>query len=129
MAALCLAAAVLWAVPILAAGLLALLRYGFGSLFVFGESVAVALLHGAGADIAGTLGRLQAHPWAGAGRAALGLALSAAAAVLAPRRPGVAMLPAAGGIGWALAAATPVPAALLGAGLVCGMAALIARRG
>ena len=39
--AFCLAAAVLWSVPILAAGLLALLRYSFGSLFVVGESVAV----------------------------------------------------------------------------------------
>src|ERR1700753_3962193 len=100
--ALCVAAAVLWSVPILAAGLMALLRYSFGSLFVVGESVAAALLHSTGADIAGTLQRLQAHPWAGAARSALGLGLSLAAAGLAPRRLPAAMLLAVFGAGWAV---------------------------
>ncbi len=45
----------------LASGMLALLRYGFGSLFVVGESVAAVLLRSTGADIAGTMQRLD-HP-------------------------------------------------------------------
>jgi hypothetical protein len=124
--ALCLAAAVLWGVPILAAGLLALLRYSFGSLFVVGESVAAALLHSTGADIAGTLGRLQAHPWQGAARAALGLVLSLTACGFAPRRLPAAMLLAAAGAAWALAEDFTVPAALLAAGLGCGVVGLLA---
>jgi hypothetical protein len=127
--ALSLAAAVLWSVPILAAGLLALFRYSFGSLFVIGESVAAALLHSTGADIAGTMQRLQAHPWEGAARSGLGLAASLAAAALAPRRLPAAMLLSAAGAGWALAADFTVPAALLAGGLGCGVVALMAPRG
>ena len=124
--ALGLAAAVLWSVPILAAGLLALLRYSFGSLFVVGESVAAALLHSTGADIAGTLGRLQAHPWAGAAQAGLGLALSLGAAGLAPRRLPAAMLLAALGCGLALMLDYSVPAALLAGGVGCGAIGVLA---
>ena len=123
--ALCLAAAVLWSIPILAAGLLALLRYSFGSLFVVGESVASALLHSTGADIAGTLERLQAHPWAGAARAALGLTLSLAAGALAPRRLVAAMLLAAAAAAWALAEDFTVPAVLLAVAIGCGGVGLL----
>jgi hypothetical protein len=126
--ALCSAAAVLWSVPILAAGLLALLRYSFGSLFVIAESVAEALLNSTGADIAGTMQRLQANPWEGTARAALGLACSLGGAGLALRRVPAAMLLAAASGGWALAADFTVPAALLAGGLVCGTVALIAAR-
>jgi hypothetical protein len=87
---LCLAAAVLWSLPMLASGLLALLRYGFGSVFVVGESVASALLRSTGADIAGTLGRLEIHPLRGALEAGAGLLLSAGAASLARPWPGTA---------------------------------------
>ena len=80
-------AAVLWCLPMLASGLLALLRYGFGSVFVIGESVAEALLSSAGADIAGTVQRLHASPLLSASEAAAGLLLSAAAAGLARDRP------------------------------------------
>lgn len=66
----------------LAAGLLSLLRYGFGSLFVVGESVAMALLRSTGADIAGTVDRLHVAPLRGALEAGCGLILSAAAANL-----------------------------------------------
>ena len=104
--------------------MLALLRYSFGSLFVVGESVAAALLGGTGADIAGTMQRLQTHPWQGAARATLGLGSSLAAAGLAPRRVPVAMLFAAASAGWALAADFTVPAALLAGGLGCGAVAL-----
>jgi hypothetical protein len=123
--ALCLAAAVLWSVPILAAGLLALLRYSFGSLFVVGESVASALLHSTGADIAGTLERLQSHPWAGIARAALGLILSLGAVVLAPRLLLAASLLAVLGAAWALAQDFTVPAVLLAGGAGCGAIALL----
>ncbi len=115
--------------PILAAGLLALLRYSFGSLFVVGESVAAALLHSTGADIAGTLQRLQDHPWRGMAHAALGLALSLGAAGLAFRRAAIAMgLAAASGV-CAVTFGMSVPATLLGAGLLCGTVGLIAGRG
>jgi len=123
--ALCLAAAVLWSVPILAAGLLALLRYSFGSLFVVGESVAAALLHSTGADIAGTMDRLQSHPWEGIARAGLGLALSLGAMALAPELLPAAIGAALLGAGWALAQDFTVPAALLAAAAVCGGIALL----
>ena len=84
--------AVLWSLPMLASGLLALLRYGFGSLFVVGESVAEALLRSGGADIAGTVQRLHASPLLSASEAACGVLLSAAAAGTALRRPVVAGL-------------------------------------
>ena len=118
----------LWAVPILAAGLLALLRYSFGSLFVVGESVAAALLGSTGADIAGTMQRLQAHPWRGIAPAALGLALSLGGAGLAFRQAALAMGLAAASGACGLVAGMTVPAALLGAGLACGAVGLIARR-
>jgi hypothetical protein len=124
--ALCLAAAVLWSVPILAAGLLALLRYSFGSLFVVGESVAAALLHSTGADIAGTLERLQSHPWAGIARSALGLALSLGAVAVAPELLAAAILLALLGAGWALAQDFTVLAALLAGASGCGAIALLA---
>jgi hypothetical protein len=128
LAASSLAAAVLWAVPILAAGLLALLRYSFGSLFVVGESVAAALLHSTGADIAGTMQRLQDNPWRGMAHAALGLALSLGAAGLAFRRAATAMgLAAASGL-WALTFGMTVPAVLLGCGLMCGIVGLMTPR-
>jgi hypothetical protein len=123
--ALCLAAAVLWSVPILAAGLLALLRYSFGSLFVVGESVAAALLHSTGADIAGTLERLQSHPWAGIARSALGLGLSLGAVALAPELLGAAILSALLGAGWALVQGFTVPAALLVSAAGCGAIGLL----
>ena len=80
----------LWSLPMLASGLVALLRYGFGSVFVIGESVAVALLRSSGADISGTLSRMEIHPLRAASQAACGLALSAAAASMAQSRPGAA---------------------------------------
>jgi len=123
--ALCLAAAMLWSVPILAAGLLALLRYSFGSLFVVGESVAAALLHSTGADFAGTLRRLQADPWPGIARAGLGLVLSLGAVALAPRKLLAAMALALLGAGWALAQDFTVPAALLASGALFGGVALL----
>lgn len=79
----------------LASGLLALLQYGFGSLFVVGESLAEALLRSAGADIAGTVERLHADPASSAAEAAAGVSLSAAAAALAMRQPTVSALLAA----------------------------------
>ena len=85
----------------LAAGLLALLRYGFGSLFVVGESVAAALLSSGGADIAGTLGRMQTDPLRGAAEAAAGLVASGAAASLARRAPLGTFGLALAGAGWA----------------------------
>jgi hypothetical protein len=115
-------------VPILAAGLLALFRYSFGSLFVVGESVAEALLHSTGADIAGTMQRLQNDPWRGMAHAALGLALSLGAAGLAFRRAALAMGLAAASGTCALTFGMTVPAALLGAGLVCGTVGLITPR-
>jgi hypothetical protein len=81
-AVLCVAGAVLWSLPMLAVGLVALLRYGFGSLFVVGESVASALLRSTGADIAFTVGHLHHHPLRAAGEAACGLVISAGAASL-----------------------------------------------
>ena len=94
-AGLCLAAAVLWSLPLLAAGLLALLRYSFGSLFVVGESVASVLLRSTGADIAGTVQRLQTNPAQNAAEAGAGLVLATAAASLATGRPILAALLAA----------------------------------
>lgn len=87
---LCLAAAVLWSLPLLASALLALLRYGFGSLFVVGESMASALLRSSGADIAGTVQRLDIDPLRSAAEAGLGLVLAAAAAQAVQRQPAVA---------------------------------------
>ena len=85
----------------LAAGLLTLLRYGFGSLFVVGESVAAALLSSSGADIAGTLQRMHSDPLQGAAEAAAGLVASGAAASLARPAPWVAFALALAGAGWA----------------------------
>ncbi len=106
-------AAVLWSLPMLASGLLALLRYGFGSLFVVGESVAQALLRSAGADIAGTVQRLHASPLLSASEAAAGLLLSAGSAGMALRRPLVAGLLAALSAGEAWWYGMPVITALL----------------
>ena len=80
----------LWSLPMLASGLLALLRYGFGSLFVVGESVASALLRSSGADIAGTVQRLDADPLRSAAEAAFGLLLAAAASRVVQRQPALA---------------------------------------
>ncbi len=113
-----MAGAVLWSLPMLAAGLVALLRYGFGSVFVIGESVAAALLRSAGADIAGTVTQLHVDPVGGALEAAGGLLLSAGAGRLAFRQPGLATLLAAlsGAEAWwygmPLASAVLAPAAL-----------------
>ena len=74
----------------LASGLVALLRYGFGSLFLVGESVAEALLRSSGADIAGTVQRLHASPLLSASEAAAGLLLSAGSAGLALQCPLIA---------------------------------------
>ena len=121
--ALCLGAATLWSIPILAAGLLALLRYSFGSLFVVGESVAATLLHSTGADIAGTVQRLQNHPWEGIFRSALGVGLSAAAAIT---RPPAALLLVAGALAWSVALGFVLPAVLLATALGIGTIALVA---
>ena len=85
----------LWALPLLATGLLALLRYGFGSLFVVGESMASALLRSTGADIAGTVQRLQTDPLPSAVEAGAGLLLATVAASLTRQWPGSAALLAA----------------------------------
>ncbi len=116
----------LWSLPMLASGLLALLRYGFGSLFVVGESVASALLRSGGADIAGTVGRLEAHPGWSALEAGGGLLLSAAAAGLATRRPTLAAaLAALSGTGaWWIG--QPVTASVLAA---AALAAIVTARG
>ena len=110
----------LWSLPLLASGLLALLRYGFGSLFVVGESIASILLSSTGADIAGTLQRLHVHPLRTAAEAALGLVMSAAGATSMARAPLPAAAAAFGAAAWAgwfglsVAAAVLLPAAALG---------------
>ncbi len=105
--------AVLWSLPMLASGLVALLRYGFGSLFVVGESVAEALLRSGGADIAGTVQRLHASPLLSASEAACGLLLSAGGAGTALRRPLVASLLAALSAGEAWWFGMPLVSAVL----------------
>ena len=113
-------AAVLWSLPMLASGLLALLQYGFGSLFVVGESVAEALLRSSGADIAGTVQRLHASPLVSAAEAAVGLLLAAGSAATVRHRPlagaGLAVLSAAEAwwYGMPLVTAVLAPAALCG---------------
>ena len=108
----------------LASGLLALLRYGFGSLFVVGESLAEALLRSAGADIAGTVQRLHVSPLLSALEAACGLLLSAGAAGAMLRRPGVAVplaiLSAAEGWWYGM----PLVSALLCAAAICGISTI-----
>ena len=119
-------AAVLWSLPMLASGLVALLRYGFGSVFVIGESVAAALLRSSGADISGTLSRMEIHPVRAALQAACGLMLAAAAASMAQPRPGVATVLAtlsAAGAWWY---GEPLAAVLLG---VAAMGAIVTVRG
>ncbi len=106
----------------LASGLLALLRYGFGSLFLVGESVAAALLRSGGADIAGTVGRLAADPASSAAEAGAGLLLAAAAATLVMRRPGAASLLALGSAGEALWYGLPFAAAVLFPAAICAIA-------
>jgi hypothetical protein len=112
--------AVLWSLPMLASGLVALLRYGFGSLFVVGESVAEALLRSTGADIAGTVQRLHGSPLLNAGEATGGLLLAAGSAATVMRRPGPgAMLATLSAVeawwyGMPIITALLAPAALLG---------------
>lgn len=113
-------AAVLWSLPLLASALIALLRYGFGSLFVFGESVAVALLRGTGADIAGTVQRLDAGALPRAAEAAIGVLISGAAASVILRRPGLGAALAALAAVEAWWVGVPVAASLLAAAMVCG---------
>ncbi len=124
----CLAGATLWALPILAVGLISLLRYSFGSLFVVGESVASALLRTTGADIAGTLQRLQAHPWAAVAASGVGLAACVGAAALAFTRPGAAALLAAASAAWAWHQGLPLAAAVLVPACLAGIAGFIAAR-
>ncbi len=107
----------------LAAGLLALLRYGFGSLFVVGESVAVALLSSSGADIAGTLQRMHTSPLRGAAEAAAGLVASGAAASLARPAPLAAFALAAAAAGWAWWYGLPVAVATSAAAAGCALVA------
>ncbi len=114
----------LWCLPLFASGLLALLRYGFGSLFVVGESVAAALLRSGGADIAGAITRLEADPASSALEAGGGLLLAAAAAGLATRRPGAASLLALGSAGGAVWYGLPAAAALLLPAAICAIAGL-----
>ena len=114
----------LWSLPMLASGLLALLRYGFGSLFVVGESVAEALLRSAGADIAGTVQRLHVSPLLSATEAAAGLLLSAGAAVAMPRRPGVAAPLAILSAVEAWWYGMPLVATVLATAAICGIAAI-----
>ena len=115
-------AAVLWSLPMLASGLLALLRYGFGSLFVVGESVAEALLRSGGADIAGTVQRLHVSPLLSAAEASAGLLLAAGSAGTALRQPlaaaGLAVL-SAGEAWWY---GMPVITALLAPAAICAIA-------
>ena len=115
-------AAVLWSLPMLASGLLALLRYGFGSLFVVGESVAEALLRSSGADIAGTVQRLHPSPLSSAAEAAGGLLLAAGSAGTVLRRPlaaaGLAALSAAEAWWYGM----PMLTALLAPAALCGIA-------
>lgn len=123
-----MAAAVLWSLPILAAGLVALLRYGFGSLFVVGESVAALLLGSTGADVADALQRLQDDPFGGLATAGLGLALALGAAGLAWRNLPVALTLAAASAGWAWRCDMPWAAVALMPGCVVGLAGCRAAR-
>ena len=123
---LCLAASVLWSLPLLAAGLVALLRYGFGSLFVVGESVASVLLRSTGADIAGTIHRLQASPLRNAAEAGIGLLLATASAGLTLRAPAVAALLATGSAVEAWWYGMPVISMVLTAPICVGIAGGIA---
>ncbi len=123
-----LAGATLWALPILAVGLVSLLRYSFGSLFVVGESVASALLRTTGADIAGTLHRLQAHPWAAVAASGAGLGASVGAVALAFVRPGAAALLAAASAAWAWHEGLPLATAVMVPACLAGIAGLIAAR-
>ena len=106
----------------LASGLLALLRYGFGSLFVVGESVAQALLRSTGADIAGTVQRLDSSPLLSAAEAACGLLLAAGSAGLVLRRPLTAAGLAALSAGEAWWYGMPLIAAVLAPAALCGIA-------
>jgi hypothetical protein len=114
--------AVLWSLPMLASGLLALLQYGFGSLFVVGESVAEALLRSTGADIAGTVQRLHASPLLNAAEAAAGLLLAAGCAGCVVRRPVPGALLAALSAGEAWWYGMPLITALLAPAAMCGIA-------
>ena len=109
----------------LAAGLLALLRYGFGSLFVVGESVASALLSSSGADIAGTLQRMHTDPLRGAAEAAAGLVASGAAASLAQRQPPAACALAIAAAAWAWWYGLPIAVATLAAAAGFGLLAAV----
>ncbi len=113
----------LWSLPMLASGLLALLRYGFGSLFVVGESVAEALLRSAGADIAGTVQRLHASPMLSASEAAVGLLLSAGSAGLALDRPLLAAVLAGVSAAEAWWYGMPLATAVLAPAAICTIAA------
>ena len=108
----------------LASGLLALLRYGFGSLFVVGESVAEALLRSGGAGIAGTVQRLHASPLLSASEAAAGLLLSAGAAGTMLRQPLVAAVLAGSSAGEAWWYGMPLITALLAPAAIVGIATL-----
>ena len=92
--------------------MVALLRYGFGSLIVVGESVAAALMRSTGADIAGTVNRLQASPLRNAAEAGLGLLLATASAGLTRRQPAGAAL---------FAAASAAEAWWYGMPVICGV--------
>ena len=109
----------LWCLPMLASGLVALLRYGFGSLFVVGESIAEVLLSSAGADIAGTVERLHGAPLLSAAEAAGGLLLSAGSAGMARRRPLVAAGLALASAGEAFWYGMPLITALLIPAAIC----------
>jgi hypothetical protein len=114
--------------PILAFGLVSLLRYSFGSLFVVGESVASALLRSTGADIAGTLQRLEAHPWGSVLSSSAGLALCIGAAALAFEQIGLAVLLTAGSAAWAWQCGMPMISATLAPACVAGIAGLMTAR-
>ncbi len=121
-AGLALVSAVLWSLPMLASGLLALLRYGFGSLFVVGESVAEALLRSTGADIAGTVQRLHTSPLLNAAEAAAGLLLATGAAGTVLRHPVSGAVLAALSAGEAWWYGMPMITALLVPAAMCGIA-------
>jgi hypothetical protein len=110
----------------LAAGLLALLRYGFGSLFVVGESVASVLLRSTGADIAGTVQRMQTDPLFSAMEAGAGLLLATVAASMARHQPGPAALLAAASGAEAWWYGMPVISAVLAAPVCLGIVMMFA---
>jgi hypothetical protein len=114
----------------LASGLLALLRYGFGSLFVVGESVAVVLLQSAGADVAGAVQRLHTNPAGGAVEAGCGLLLATAAAAMTALQPSMAALLAAASAAEAWWYGLPLISAVLVIPVCVGIiGGFIARRG